>query len=97
MPDSKLIQTPNQIHKQTAANIADNLATALGEKHEVIPTTSDSDPGVDGNILDQTGELKDRLVLGKVAVEPSKSWLKKLFKREKEKQPDSDIGLKQAA
>ncbi len=97
MPDDNNLPgvTPTQTHQQAGQAISDQLSTALGEQHQTIPTTAESDPGVDDNLINQVGEIKDRVVLGKPGHEPAKSWLKKLFKRQQEKNPDSDVKLEE--
>lgn len=88
-PTDPRITTPQQVHQQTADQIQANLQQALGETHQVIPTTSESEP--EG---DDLGQFYDRALWGRPGAEPSKSFLKKLLGRIKKKHPDSDVRLK---
>lgn len=84
-----LIQTPQQIHQQTADQIQGVLKDVYGEEHSVLPTTAETP--VEG---DSAGEFIDRVVYNRAGFEPSKGFLKKMVERLKKKNPGADIKYK---
>lgn len=82
------LQTTDQIHQQTAANIQNQLKAVYGEDHEVVPTNEETD------VSETISEDLDRLIFNKPGYEPSKKFLSKVIDRVKKKNPNSQVKLK---
>ena len=86
----KIIQTPQQIHQQTAGQIQNVLKQVYGEEHQVIPTTAETPLE-----SDSLGDMADRIIWNRPGYEPSRGFLKKLVQRLQKKNPGMKIGYKE--